>query len=303
MTIIEALQWANGKLKKAGVDSSMLDAEILLARTLDVRKSWLFSHFNEKLKTHQKEQFHILIDRRANREPLAYILGEKDFYSRKFAVTPSVLIPRPATESMVEKALELIAEANPDRTLIIDVGTGSGAIAITLAAETKQHILAIDIDQQALSVAKENAISHNTEDKIEFQHGNLLEPVVRLFKTLHKTKSQDVSSIYPFDTMIVCANLPYLKEDNEENMQPEVARYEPEIALYAGTDGLSAYWELFKQLNAHRRILPRKTHVIMEIDPDQKHRALQLVTHHFPTSKPEILKDLQGNDRFIFVQC
>jgi len=301
MTIIDALKWANNKLKKAGVESPMLDAEILLAKTLGVRKSWLFSHFNDPLKIHQEEKFHIYIERRSAREPIAYILGEKDFYSRTFSVNPFVLIPRPATETLVEKALDLIKESNPERTLIVDVGTGSGAIAVTLAAETQQHIIAIDIDQQALAVAKQNTDTHEVADQIEFQHGNLIEPVIRLFKTLRKTKEQDVSSIYPFETMVLCANLPYLKEKDPEDLQSEV-QYEPRHALFSGSDGLDAYWEMFKQLKAHRRILPRTTHVLIEIDPDQKHRALQLIAHHFPTAEPNILKDLQGNDRILSAQ-
>lgn len=302
MTIIDALKWANNKLKKAGVESPMLDAEILLAKTLGVKKSWLFSHFNDNLKFHLEEQFHILIERRTNREPVAYILGEKEFFSRTFLVNPFVLIPRPATETLVEKAINIIKSSNPDRTLITDIGTGSGAIAVTLAAETQQNIIAIDIDQQAITVAKQNAIRHHVDGQIEFQHGNLIEPIIRLFKTLYKTKHQDVSSIYPFETLIICANLPYLKNGDRDILQSEV-QFEPQQALFSGSDGLDAYWELFKLLKTHRRILPRTIHIILEINADQTPPAEKLINHYFPTSEIEIFKDLQGNDRVIYSQC
>ncbi|PJA45681.1 peptide chain release factor N(5)-glutamine methyltransferase [Candidatus Uhrbacteria bacterium CG_4_9_14_3_um_filter_50_9] len=302
MTIIEALQWANNKLKKVGVDSPMLDAELLLSEILGVSKAWLFSHFNDPLKIHQEEQFHLMVERRAAREPMGYILGKKDFYKRTFMVNPFVLIPRPATETLVEKALNIAGGSNLERTLLIDIGTGSGAIAVTLAAETDFHVIAIDIDQKALSVAKQNAEMHGVTNQIDFQHGNLLEPIIRLFTTLRRTNEQHVSSIYPFDTLIITANLPYLKDEQMEKLQPEVT-FEPTLALEAGPDGMDAYHELFKQLKTHRRILPRTIHVLIEIDPDQDARAMRVIHHHFPAANLETLKDLQGNKRVIVVKC
>jgi release factor glutamine methyltransferase len=299
---MEALQWANNKLKKAGIDSPMLDAEILLSTTLDVKKAWLFSHFSDKIRTHQEEQFSLLVDRRVSREPIAYILGRKDFFSRTFTTDPSVLIPRPATESLVEKAIELTKESDPDRTLLVDIGTGSGAIAITLAAETKQHVIAIDIDQGALNIAKQNAQVHNVESSIDFQHGSILEPIIRLFTTLHRTGANHVSNIYPFETLIIAANLPYLTIAQMEDLQPEVT-FEPTLALTAGTDGLDAYKELFKQLKAHRRVLPRAIHVLMEIDPEQEHKIKRMIESFFPEISVEILKDLQGNKRIAYMKC
>lgn len=301
MTIMEALQWANNKLKKAGVDSSMLDAEILLATTLDVSKSWLFSHFADRLKSHQEEAFHLLVERRAAREPIAYILGKKEFYGREFVVNPFVLIPRPATETLIDKALATSKECNPDKTLLVDIGTGSGAIAVTLAAETELNTIAIDIDQHALSVAKQNAETHKVASLIEFQHGSLLEPIVRLFTTLRRSNEQHVSSIYPFDSLIVAANLPYLSNDQMESLQPEVTR-EPELALASGPDGLNHYFELLKQLKSHRRMLPRSIYLLMEIEPRQVRALSTMVIHHFPAAEPEVHKDLQGIERILFVQ-
>jgi release factor glutamine methyltransferase len=302
MTIIEALQWANNKLKKVGVDSPMLDAELLLSEILGVSKAWLFSHFNDPLKNHQEEQFHLMIERRVSREPIGYILGKQSFYKREFIVNPFVLIPRPATETLIDKALEILQSSNPDRTLVVDVGTGSGAIAVTLTAESGFHIIAIDIDQKTLSVAKQNAEKQNVTEQIDFQHGNLLEPIIRLFNTLKRTNQQHVSSIYPFDTLVISANLPYLKNEQMEDLQPEVM-YEPALALKAGVDGMDSYHELFKQLNTHRYILPRTIHILIEIDPEQESRANRIIHHFFPSANMETLKDLQGNKRVVLVKC
>jgi release factor glutamine methyltransferase len=302
MTIMEALQWANNKLKKIGIDSPMLDAEILLADTLNTSKSWLFSHFNDKLKTHQQEKFHELVDRRVSREPIAYILGKKEFYGREFIVNSFVLIPRPETETMIEHALELLSDSDPNRTLICDIGTGSGAIAETIAAETKLPIIATDIDPQALGVAKQNAKLTNTEENIDFQHGNLAEPLIRIFKTIRGQTDVQTSWEYPFNFLLITANLPYLPESRMESVEPEVSKYEPRIALTSGADGLNAYWELFRQLHSHRDILPRKLIVLIEIDPEQRIPAEKLILHSFPQAKLRTKKDLIGLDRVIEAQ-
>lgn len=298
MTIMEALQWANNKLRKAGVDSPMLDAEILLAHTLDVSKAWLFSHFADKLKTHQEERFHELVRGREDRVPVAYLVGKKSFYGRDFVVNKHVLVPRPETETMIELAIALVGDTNPDRTLLADIGTGSGAIAITLAAETTLPVIAVDIDEAALDIAQQNAQSLVPETTIEFQLGNLAEPLVRIFKTIRGQKNVETSSVYPFKTLLITANLPYLSQTKMENLQPDV-RHEPELALRAGLDGLDAYWELFRQLRAHRHILPRELLILIEIDPEQTIAAEKLIRHNFPTATLQTHKDLRGDNRVI----
>ena len=298
MTIMEALQWANSKLRKAGVDSPMLDAEILLAYSLDTSKAWLFAHFADKLKSHQEEKFFGLIDRREHREPVAYLVGKKAFYGRDFVVDKHVLIPRPETERMIELAIKTLADKDPERTLIADLGTGSGAIAVTLAAETHLPVIAIDIDAEALTVAKKNAEVLIEGKTIEFQAGNLAEPIIHIFKTIRGQTNVQTSSVYPFKTLLLTANLPYLSEVIMDNLQAEV-RHEPELALRAGADGLDAYWELFRQLRTDRKILPRDLIVFIEIDPEQRQAAEKLILHNFPSAKLETHKDLHGDDRVI----
>ena len=279
----------------------MLDAEILLASVLDVPKSWLFGHFTEELKSHHEEKFLVLLDRRIKHEPVAYLTGKKNFYGREFSVSPAVLIPRPATESMIEHVLQQFKTVDPELTLFVDIGTGSGAIAVTLAAETQTPVLAIDIEASALAMAKENAKRHEATEYIDFQHGNYLEPVVKLFETIRASGNPNVSSVYPFRDLIICANLPYLTTNQMDTLEADV-RFEPVRALVAGADGLDAYWELFRQLKTHRELLPRKITVYIEIDPDQVNRSVTLIRHNFPEAVLHVEKDLQENDRIIIAE-
>lgn len=298
MTILEALQWANNKLKKSDVESPMLDAELLLAFILDVPKSWLFGHIADELKPHQEEKFSLLIDRRMKHEPVAYLTNKKSFYGRDFYVDPSVLIPRPATESMIDHALKRFANGDPEKTLIVDIGTGSGAIAVTLAAETRTPVLAIDMDRSALVTAKRNAQTFDVHEQIDFQHGSLAQPLIDLFQKIRSSGNPQISSVYPFKDLIICANLPYLTTAQMGVLQPDV-RYEPAHALVAGPDGLDDYWELFRQLKKHRMELPRHTTIMIEIDPDQVSKSIRLIQHDFPEAVIRIEKDLQENERLI----
>lgn len=280
----------------------MLDAEILLAHALETPKAWLFAHFSDKIKIHQLERFHTLIDRRAAREPIAYIVGKKEFYGRDFVVNPSVLIPRPETETLIEEALAILKDTDAEHTLLCDIGTGSGAIAITLAAETKLPVIASDLDKQALAVASQNATNNEMSELVDFQHGNLAEPVVRIFKSIRNQKHVKTSSVYPFKHLLVAANLPYLPESRMETVEPEIRDHEPRLALVAGADGLDAYFELFRQLRTNRKILPRSLTVLIETDPNQRRLITDLICHDFPNAKPIFKQDLHGVDRVVVVE-
>jgi len=300
MTILEALNWANEELKTSGIDSSMLDAQVLLAHLLQQKKAWLFSHFNDELSSEEQERFTSMIARRKSHEPVAYLIGSKPFYGRSFIVTPSVLIPRPATESMIEEVLRLTQETDKEHTLICDIGTGSGAIAVTLQLETGLPVIATDLSKEALDIAKQNAQILEAKE-INFRHGDLLDPIVALFESIKTSNDPNVSSVYPFKHLIVCANLPYLSDSQMLTLDPDV-RFEPVSALEAGPDGLGAYYHLFRQLAKHRKLFPRSISVLIEIDPTQKQKAVDLITHNFPTSSPTVIQDLQGLDRLILVK-
>ncbi len=298
MMVMEALKWANETLKKgvdgSGLDSPMLDAEVLLAASLDVNKAWLFTHLDRELKAHENDAFRAFVKRRATGEPVAYVIGYREFYSRRFAVNRHVLIPRPATEVLVEAALNAAATHDSLQTthsLFADIGTGSGAIAVTLAAESKLHVLATDASKEALAVAKSNAVEHKVDELVDFRHGNLAEPVIKIFASLGKQS--------PYHHLIVCANLPYLTQHQVDAAQREVRDFEPHEALIAGQDGLDDYWNLIRLLRKNRAALPERVTVLLEIDPSQNARIIELIKHDFPHAEPTITKDLEGHDRVV----
>ncbi len=303
MTVIEAIQWASRKLKECAsaskissrADSPILDAEILLAATLHVTRGWLFTHFDTLLRSDEEESYFQSIQRRQRREPVAYILSTKSFYKRDFFVNHFVLIPRPATEILVEAALNISKTSDPEKTLFADIGTGSGAIAVTLAAESGLPVIANDVSRHAFLAAKQNTAVHHVDDLIEFRHGPLLDPLISLFRKIKETSSQ------PFRHLIICANLPYLREDQWKAGQPEL-HFEPKIALVSGRDGLDAYWDFFRSLAKNRRFFPFRVSVLIEIDPSQKERIRNIIFHDFPNASITVLKDLEGFDRVVIIE-
>lgn len=295
MMVLEYLKWANEQLKvdEGPTASPMLDAEVLLAAALGMPKNWLFSNFSYELKKEEEEKFEQFIKRRLNHEPVAYIIGWHEFYGRKFRVNAHTLIPRPATEILIEEVLKITKDLNPAKTLIIDIGTGSGAIAVTLAAEAKIPVIATDISQESLDIALNNAQDHEVDELIDFRLGDTLKPIVRIFTKLQKDEHE-----IP-EHLILCANLPYLTQYQWLSSQPEIANFEPKNALVAGTDGLDAYWQLFRELHQHRDLFPADLTTFIEIDPEQAKRIQSVIRHDFPTSEPIIIPDLQGQSRIV----
>ena len=291
-TIFQALTWASEKLKAAQQElrvkqNAKLDAQVLLAHCLERPTSYLFAHGDEPLKPQVESRFEAFVERRVQHEPVAYLLGEKDFHGRTFQVTPATLVPRPETELLVELAK---AEIGND-TLVVDVGTGSGAIAITLAAEGATEVLAVDISKEALDVAQKNAARHGVQDKVGFLEGNLLKPFFVLFekwKPAARPKS-----------LVIIANLPYLSEVQWEMLDLDVKKYEPKTALVGGLDGLAFYDELLMQLAARRRELPERVVLLFEIDPGQSSSIQALLRHYFPRVTSSVIPDLAGLRRIV----
>lgn len=305
MTVFEALQWASNKLKPRA-ESAMLDAEVLLSHAMGLPKAWLFSHFDYELKPFEADRFASSVARRSKREPVAHIVGHREFYGRKFQVTPATLVPRPETELLVEAALKAAASyPSPvsgegmgevrGEVLCADIGTGSGAIGVTLAAESGIPVIASDVNREALTVARTNAETLGVADKVDFRLGSLLEPLVAIFRKLGDTS--------PVRYLVLCANLPYLTAEQVACAEPDVKDFEPHSALIAGTDGLSCYFELFRQLKANRGLFPSRVTVLIEIDPSQRDKAVALIAHDFPAARPEVLKDLAGNERVIVAEA
>lgn len=234
MTVGAALTFGSERLRSS--DSARLDAQLLLVALLHRNAAWLFAHCDEPLEEAVRERFLQALERRARGEPVAYILGEAGFYGRRFAVTPAVLVPRPESELLVTCALaELRTLATPAPHLC-DVGTGSGILATTLAAELPQaRLTAIDVSEAALAVAAGNSRAHRVDDRIAFVLGDLFEPLPRGTR---------------FDGIV--ANLPYVRAD-ELAAAPDPTSFEPRLALDGGPDGLAVY----------RRLLARAADVLV----------------------------------------
>ncbi len=297
-TYLEALQWANEMLRAASgrFASPMLDAEVLLAEATEIPRSRLFLRFDAPLRPDQIGRFEGFVRRRAAFEPVAYIVGRKEFAGRLFRVNPFTLIPRPATEALAAAAIELAGEGSRDATIFADVGTGSGAIAVTLAAETHLPVIATDASRPALAVARLNAEAHGVAGLVEGRHGRGLEPVARVCEAVRASGRR-----LPYDHLILCANLPYLPETRWEELQEDIRRYEPRSALLSGPDGLRDYWELFRALKSRRAVLPMRASCIIEIDPTQALTAPALIRHAFPAASVRIAKDMEGFDRVVIV--
>jgi len=221
MTVAELLAQTTLLLDRAGIESPSLDAQILLAHCLEVARSGIIAHPERMVEAAKLEMFRALVLRRAAHEPLAYLLGYKEFYSRTFVVNSSVLIPRPETEGLVGAVLENMGPASGEIELL-EVGTGSGAVAITLALERPAwRIWATDISPAALEVARQNVSNHQVEDRVRLLEGSLFLPLTRYAKSLE----------IPSRFHAVVSNPPYVECREREEMPPGPIDYEPREAL------------------------------------------------------------------------
>ena len=261
-----------------------LDLELLIASVIKKPREFVLSYPEHKLTKNQELKTKNLTARRAKKEPLAYILGQKEFYGLNFKVDKNTLIPRPETELLVEKVLAIKSK----NKTIIDIGTGSGNIIVALAKNIKEknNFYGIDISAKALEVAKQNAKLNKVDKKIKFIKGDLLRPI--LDKKLEISNSE----------FVILANLPYLSEKIYNSTMPDVKNYEPKSALLSGKDGLDHYKELFKQIkDLQNRCSMFHVTCYVEISPEQKKIITLLVKASFPKAKITFSKDLAGRWR------
>ncbi len=277
VTIREALRLANFVLKEAQVENPRLDAEVLLAHHLGITRSQLLARLDFALEPEIENGYHDLVERRGLHEPVAYIIGYKEFYGLKIQVDRRVPIPRPETEILVEVAL---ASARQGKSPIVEVGTGSGAVALALAVNLPQaEIYATDLSSTALEVAEENCRRHNVLDRILLLEGELLEPLAE-------------------PVALVVANLPYLSRQELEGAPPEVAEYEPRQAFDGGLNGLDHYRRLFAQAPSH--LLPG-AHICLEVGASQAQAVNRIAREQYPQAKVAVIKDFAGLDRVAFI--
>ncbi len=274
VSVADALSRATGRLGEAGCETPRLDAELLLGKALGVDRARLVLEAGATLDGDALERFEAMAERRASREPIAYILGRKEFRRITLSVDRRVLIPRPETELLVEVGLSV-----PVGARVVDVGTGSGAVALALKAERPDlFITGTDVSDGAVAVARSNAGTLGLE--VEFVEADLLEGVEPSFDA-------------------VVANLPYVASGAE--LAPEIARYEPAGALFAGPDGLDAIRRLVGMLGA----VPRRTLVplvALEVGFDQA-RAVEDLLRGAGYSTVEAWQDLAGHERVVLARA
>lgn len=273
-TSLKLIQWTAGHFEKKGIPNPRLDAELLLAHVLKCQRVDLYTGFEKTVSEKHLAEFKALIERRARREPLQYIIGETEFWGLKIKVTPDVLIPRPETELLVEEALKVPAAVD-----ILEIGTGSGCIAVALAKHLPQaKIVATDMSKEALSVAKENAEAHGVADRIEFVASDI---APWLF---FETQGRE------FD--LIVSNPPYIDSLELDRLQPEVSQHEPRRALDGGKTGLEIIEKILRE--APDFLKKGQGRLLMEVGEGQAVRLKK----DFPC---EIRKDYSGIERLIIL--
>ena len=274
-------------LEKKGIDSPRLTAEILLAHKLNVDRVTLYLNFDQPLTENELSGYRTLIQKRTKREPLQYITGTQEFWSLEFVVTPQVLIPRPETELLVEQAIERLkvfpaVENHTPR--ILDLGTGCGAIAISLAKEVQQtKIWATDISAGALELARLNAEKHGIADKIRFIQGNLWESLL----------DQGVT----FD--IILSNPPYIASEEFKDLAPEVRDYEPRLALDGREGGMHFIEKIISEAPA---FMNPGGWIMLEMAPGQTEKALELIGEIKEYGEKTRIKDYSHLYRVVMAQ-
>lgn len=281
-TVGRLLEWTTSYLAPRGAESPRLDAELLLARARGCERIDLYTGFSEVVGDDVRAAYRELVQRRAEGTPVAYLLGEREFFSLPFTVTPDVLIPRPETEFLViallDHASEKTGEGRPLR--IADVGTGSGIIAVCAARNLPgARITAVDVSEAAVAVAAQNAKAHNVTGQIDFVTGDLFENIA-------------AEETYDF----IVSNPPYVSEAEFEQLAPDVAKFEPRVALVAGERGTEVIKRLIPLSAA--RLVPDGW-LLMETSPMIEPEVVKLLNDDPRLEAAETIKDLAGHPRVV----
>lgn len=279
-TIIKLIQWAANYFHSHHIDSPRATAEILLAHALNAKRIDLYLRYDQPLNVDERDRFKALIKRRVNREPVAYIVGCREFWSMDLEVTTDVLIPRPETECLVERALERLGrKTNSQPKCILELGTGSGAVILALASENPRHFyLGTDISIHAIQVARRNADRHGLNARVHF--------IVADWLTAFGMRSA------LFDLII--SNPPYVRSVDLAGLQPEIQNYEPLAALDGAEDGLQSLRNIIE--SAYLYLKPAGV-LLLEMGDDQKAQLLQIIGGCGQYEDIEFYKDYSGYDR------
>lgn len=285
-TIMRLLQWTTEHLKKSGSTSPRLDAEVLLSHARNCQRIELYTAFNEEPPEEVKARFRELIKRRAQGEPVAYLVGKKEFYSISFQVGPGCLIPRSETEHLVIECLDrakVIRQSSPTHHFhIADVCTGSGCVAISIAKHLDvSNIVAIDISEQALEIARSNIDHYGLSDRIELRQSNLLDSI-------------DNNSLD-----FIVSNPPYVSETEYAQLDRSVKNFEPKVALVSGETGMELIQKLAVQ--SLEKLNPSGW-FLCELSPMIADRSLEFVKAIGGWKSESLVKDLSGKKRILIAQ-
>jgi release factor glutamine methyltransferase len=272
------LSWTTEYLRKRGSESPRLDAEVMLASVLEWERVQLYTHFEDAVGERAREMYRDLVKRRAEGAPVAYLVGRKEFYSLRFDVSPAVLIPRPESEFVVIEFLDFAKARESVRA--IDVGTGSGCLAVACAVhQPTARFVAIDLSADALAQARVNAARHDVGDRIEFVEGDLLAPV---------------ADRPAFDAIL--SNPPYIATGDIDALEPGVRDHEPRMALDGGPDGLDVVSRLIAEAAP---LLKPGGRLILEIGSAQEAPVRDRIAARPEYELLPTVRDLRGHPRVI----
>ncbi len=278
--IVDLINWTTEYFQKRNIPTARLDAELLLGCVLGKERLQLYLDFDEVVQEEHLSQYRELVKKRAEYMPVAYLTNQREFMSLKFYVNENVLIPRPETERLVETVLDM----QSDECVILEVGTGNGAIAVSFAKKRPNwKIFATDISEEALQVAEENAHRHEVSGQLTFLHGALFEPL--------SGKSEK------FDWIV--SNPPYVPSDRIPTLAPDIKDYEPRLAIDGGADGLDIIRRLIAEAPDFLTVTGK---LAFEIDDTHSDAVKNLISENDKYADYEIIKDYAGVDRVVVAQ-
>ncbi len=281
-TIVKILKWATPYFQERGIDSPRATAELLLADVLDLARLDLYLQFDRPLSAGELAAFKTRVKRRVAGEPVAYIVGMKGFWKSEFAVSPDVLVPRPDTELLLEKTLSLLPEEGAAR--VLELGTGSGALILSVAMERRQAAcFASDLSCAAALQARANANAHDLSGRVSFVVGHWFDP----FRAQH----------LPFD--LILSNPPYIPTADIDDLQPEIREYEPKSALDGGLDGLDCLRHIIGEACHH---LKPSGHLLLEMGHDQRKPVADIIESCGLYEEVHFFDDYGGNNRIVVMK-
>ena len=277
MKVLEVIKTGSELLKEKNISSHVLDTELLLSKSLNKSREELLINLDQNINKRELTNFNKYLIRRSNKEPIAYLLGEKEFWSKKFFVNKDTLIPRPETELLVEKLVTIYKEK---KITILDIGTGTGCIIASLLSELKNSSgTAVDISREAILVAKKNACKFKLSDRIKFLH--------KPFEELYRKK---------FD--LIVSNPPYIKRMEIKNLSDDIKKFEPRMALDGGNDGLDL---IKKVIYKSREILKINGTLALEIGDEQIKKVSKILIDNKFRIKC-VIKDYENNVRCVLAE-